>query len=255
MCFCIGLNRYDNFFKQFFYIWFGPRGSFTSQRIALVAQIKYLSVKGVKKLDSAFYNRKDVTKIARELLGKILVSRFDGLLTAGRIVETEAYAGIVDKASHAYGGRRTERTEVLYRPGGSAYIYLCYGIHHLFNVVTNLEDVPHAVLIRAVEPMEGIDVMLQRTGKKKLDNSLTRGPGNVSKALGLYRHHTGSSLSSDEIFIGDDGYKVSKKDISHTKRIGVDYAAEDAELPYRFVVKGNPYVSGKPSLNRERIKI
>jgi DNA-3-methyladenine glycosylase len=202
-------------------------------------------VKGIKKLDNAFYSRPDVAMIARELLGKILVTRFENTTTSGRIVETEAYAGVVDKASHAYGGRRTKRTEVMYNNGGRAYVYLCYGIHHLFNVVTNLKEMPHAVLIRAVEPLEGIDTMLARTGKKKPDYTLTRGPGNVSKALGLFTHHTGTDLSGNEIYIGDDGFRVAKKDIAVTERIGVDYAAEDAKLPYRFVLKGSRYVSGK----------
>jgi DNA-3-methyladenine glycosylase len=202
-------------------------------------------VKEIKKLDYSFYSRKDVVKIARELIGKILITRFDNTLTSGRIVETEAYAGVVDKASHAYNGRRTNRTEIMYQDAGNAYIYLCYGIHHLFNVVTNAKDIPHAILIRALEPLEGIDVMLKRTGKIKRDYTLTKGPGNVSKALGLFTHHTGINLSGNEIFIGDDGFKIVKKDILITKRIGVDYAAEDAELPYRFILKGNKYVSGK----------
>jgi DNA-3-methyladenine glycosylase len=196
-------------------------------------------------LDNAFYNRADVVMIARELLGKVLVTQFDNALTSGRIVETEAYEGVVDKASHAYGGRRTKRTEVMYKKGGTTYVYLCYGIHHLFNVVTNLQDIPHAILIRAVEPLEGIEVMLERTGKMKLDYTLTRGPGNVSKSLGLSTHHTGLDLSGKLVFIGDDGFHLNPNDIVATKRIGVDYAAEDAELPYRFVVKGNRYVSGK----------
>ena len=200
----------------------------------------------IKKLDYSFYSRADVVKIARDLLGKILTTNFDGTRTSGRIVETEAYAGEGDRASHAYGGRRTARTEVMYNEPGTAYVYLCYGIHHLFNVVTNEKDIPHAILIRALEPLEGIDTMLKRTGKKQLDYTLTRGPGNVSKALGLFTHYTGESLLGDDIYISDDGFKISKKDIGVTARIGVDYAGEDAELLYRFVIKGNKYVSGKP---------
>ncbi|HEX4374213.1 MAG TPA: DNA-3-methyladenine glycosylase [Puia sp.] len=199
----------------------------------------------IKKLDDSFYNRNDVLKIAKELLGKILVTKFDGQLTSGRIVETEAYRGEVDKASHAYGGRRTKRTEIMYGEAGKAYVYLCYGIHHLFNVVTNKKNIPHAILIRAIEPLDGIDIMLNRTRKIKLDLSLTRGPGNVSKALGLLSQHTGKNLLNDEVFIADDGFKLNKKEIEITKRIGVDYAEEDALLPYRFSVKGNKYVSGK----------
>ena len=197
----------------------------------------------IKKLDHSFYNRNDVLKIAKELLGKILVTQFNGQITSGRIVETEAYRGEIDKASHAYGGRRTKRTEIMYGEGGTAYVYLCYGIHHLFNVVTNKKNIPHAILIRALEPLEGIDTMLNRTRKSKLDFTLTRGPGNVSKALGLFTHHTGINLLQDEISVVDDGFKLSKKNIDMTKRIGVDYAEEDALLLYRFSVKGNKYVS------------
>jgi DNA-3-methyladenine glycosylase len=204
----------------------------------------YLVVE-IKKLDYSFYGRADVVRVARDLLGKILVTRFDGLLTSGRIVETEAYNGISDKASHAYSGRRTARTEVMYSEAGIAYVYLCYGIHHLFNIVTNKKDIPHAVLIRAVEPLEGIPVMLQRTGKERLDRTLTRGPGNVSKALGLGTVHTGASLLTELIYIGDDGYRPRKTEIGISPRIGVDYAGGDAALPYRFYMTGNPYVSGK----------
>lgn len=196
-------------------------------------------------LNENFYTRKNVVKIAKELLGKIIVTYFNEQLTAARITETEAYNGIVDKASHAYNNRRTNRTEIMYANGGAAYVYLCYGIHHLFNVVTNIKDVPHAVLIRAAEPLIGIDEMLKRTNKKKLDYTLTSGPGNVSKALGIYKHHTGIDLKSDDFFIADDGKKLSAKNIIATPRIGVDYAAEDALLPYRFYIKGNEFVSGK----------
>lgn len=197
------------------------------------------------KLPPGFYNRADVLKIARELIGKILVTHFGGHLTAGRIVETEAYRGETDRASHAYGGRRTKRTEIMYGDAGSAYVYLCYGIHHLFNVVTNRREIPHAILIRGVEPVHGIDTMLQRTGKKTPDHTLTRGPGNVSKALGIYTQHTGWSLQSDELFIASDGFVAANKNIVITPRIGVDYAGEDAALPYRFILRDNPYVSGK----------
>ncbi len=202
----------------------------------------------LKILKDNFYARKDVVKIAKELLGKIIVTYFDETLTAARITETEAYNGVVDKASHAYNNRRTKRTEIMYAGGGAAYVYLCYGIHHLFNVVTNIKDVPHAILIRAAEPIIGIEVMLQRTLKKKLDYTLTSGPGNISKALGIYTHHSGTDLQSDNFFIADDGYRLSKNKIIATPRIGVDYAAEDALLPYRFFIKENKYVSGKRSL-------
>jgi DNA-3-methyladenine glycosylase len=200
----------------------------------------------MKKLEKDFYQRKDVVKIAKELLGKILVTNWEGIITSGRIVETEAYAGMIDKASHASGGRRTARNKIMYGQGGYAYVYLCYGIHHLFNVVTNSEDIPHAILIRALDPLEGIEEMLLRTDKKKLDSTLTKGPGNVSKALGIFTKHSGMSLLGDKIFIGHDGETYSKKEIASSPRIGVDYAGADALLPYRFYIKGNPFVSGKP---------
>jgi DNA-3-methyladenine glycosylase len=199
-----------------------------------------------QKLDHAFYERPRVVSIARDLLGKVLVTEFGGHKTSGRIVETEAYNGVVDRASHAWSGRRTRRTEVMYAAGGAAYVYLIYGLHHLFNVVTNTKDTPHAVLIRALEPMEGIPMMLKRTGKAQLDTTLTRGPGNLSRALGLMTRHTGASLLGDEIWIGDDGWRPKRSQIIVGPRIGVDYAGEDAALPYRFFIKGNPYVSGTP---------
>ncbi|MBC7828025.1 MAG: DNA-3-methyladenine glycosylase [Chitinophagaceae bacterium] len=197
------------------------------------------------RLGHSFYDRKDVTKIAKELLGKILVTTFNEVLTSGRIVETEAYAGAGDKASHAYGNRRTPRTEVMFGKPGTAYVYLCYGIHHLFNVVTNKKEIPHAILIRAIEPMEGIEDMLIRTGKLKQDYTLTKGPGNVSRALGIFTRHTGLSLLSDELFIAEDAFRLKESQITTTTRIGVDYAAEDSILPYRYIVSGNLYVSGK----------
>ncbi len=172
----------------------------------------------------------------------------NGVITSGRIVEVEAYNGVIDKASHAFAGRRTARNEIMFSNGGVAYVYLCYGIHHLFNVVTNVKETPHAILIRALEPVKGIDKMLQRVGKKKPDNALTRGPGNLSKALGLFTKHSGFSLRSKELFIADDGFVLGKKDIAASPRIGVEYAGKDALLPYRFFVKGNPFVSGKRNL-------
>jgi DNA-3-methyladenine glycosylase len=202
----------------------------------------------IKKLDNSFYDRPDVVRVARELLGKVLVTELEGGRTSGRIVEVEAYNGEVDRASHAWSGRRTRRTEVMYREGGTAYVYLIYGIHHLFNVVTNKKDIPHAVLVRALEPLEGIPLMLKRTGKVRLDHSLTRGPGNLSKAMGLATLHTGYSLFEGEIYIGDDGHRVRPAEIVATPRIGVDYAGPDALLPYRFFEKGNPYVSGKKAV-------
>lgn len=202
-----------------------------------------------KKLDHSFYDRSSVVTVARDLLGKILVTEFDGQRTSGRIVETEAYNGVGDRASHAWSGRRTNRTEVMYGVAGTAYVYLIYGIHHLFNVVTNKKDIPNAVLVRALEPLSGIPLMLERTGKPKLDHTLTRGPGNLARALGLRTQHTGISLLEDTIFIEDDGFRYRRSEILTGPRIGVDYAGEDAALPYRFFIKGNPYVSGSARVN------
>jgi DNA-3-methyladenine glycosylase len=199
----------------------------------------------MQNLPLSFYQRRNVITVGKQLLGKLLCTNFDGNETIGRIVETEAYNGVVDKASHAYANRRTARTEVMYAPGGIAYVYLCYGIHHLFNVVTNIKDVPHAVLIRAIEPIAGIDMMLQRMKKKKADYSIGRGPGNVSKALGISTKHTGTLLTGTDICIADDGITITSSQIVSTPRIGVDYAAEDALLPYRFYVKHSKYISGK----------
>ena len=201
----------------------------------------------MRKLGIDFYQRSNVLTIAKELLGKILMTKWDAIETSGRIVEVEAYNGIIDKASHASGGRRTQRNEVMYGKGGVAYVYLCYGIHHLFNVVTNEQETPHAILIRALEPLKGIDTMLKRTNKKQLDHTLTRGPGNVSKALGIsFKIHSGHSLLSKDLFIAEDNFILNKKEVASSPRIGVDYAGDDASLPYRFYIKGNPFVSGRP---------
>lgn len=197
----------------------------------------------MKKLPIEFYRRDNAVLIAKELLGKILVTKMDGIKTSGRIVEVEAYNGILDKASHAFGGRRTNRTETMFANGGVAYVYLCYGIHHMFNVVTNLKDIPHAILIRAVEPVHGIETMKLRAGTQNAGYTLTKGPGNVSKALGLHTSYSGVSLVSKELFIADDGFVLKKEEIIASPRIGVDYAGKDAKLNYRFFIKGNLFVS------------
>lgn len=188
------------------------------------------------KLKRDFYVREDVVLIAKDLLGKVLFTKLNGKTTAGIITETEAYAGINDRASHAFGGRRTERTEVMYARGGTAYVYLCYGMHHLFNVVTNQKDVPHAVLIRAVKPFEGIDKIICRR-KLKQDAPLHKicaGPGMVSQGLGIRTAHTGENLLGNKIWIEERGIKIPETDIIISPRIGVDYAGADALLPYRF---------------------
>jgi DNA-3-methyladenine glycosylase len=197
----------------------------------------------MKKLPDAFYQRENVVTIARELLGKLLVTKFNDVTTIGRIVETEAYNGVADKASHAFGGRRTRRTEVIFGGGGMAYVYLCYGIHHMFNVVTNGDGIPHAVLIRGIEPVEGKEIMAGRMHKTVFNKTIGKGPGNVAKALGIQTSHTGYSLLGDELFIADDGFVVKKSTIISSPRIGVDYAGEDAKLMYRFYIKDNPFVS------------
>ncbi|MBK6937667.1 MAG: DNA-3-methyladenine glycosylase [Chitinophagaceae bacterium] len=199
----------------------------------------------MKKLSKDFYQSIDVLLVAKELLGKILVTRFGGMETTGKIVEVEAYTGVADRASHSFGGRRTRRNEVMYAEGGTAYVYFCYGIHHLFNVVTNVKEVPQAVLVRALEPLSGIKHMLARTGKIKPDNSITKGPGNLSKAMGLHTSHSGLSLQSRELFIAEDRFSSLANEMISSPRIGVDYAGEDAMLPYRFYLKDNAYVSGK----------
>lgn len=199
------------------------------------------------KLEKDFYLREDVVGIGRELLGKYLFTKIDGKLTAGIITETEAYAGETDKASHAYNGRRTNRTEIMFAEGGRSYVYLCYGIHHLFNIVTNYKNTPHAVLVRAIKPVEGMKTILQRrnleptkdiieqvlSGKKKIAG----GPGIVSQALGIQTIHTGLDLTQNKIWVEDKGCVVKQKDIIVGPRIGVDYAGEDAKLPYRFIIK------------------
>jgi DNA-3-methyladenine glycosylase len=206
----------------------------------------FKSTDKLKKLTIEFYNQKNVADIARQLLGKILVTDIDGNITSGRIIETEAYAGITDKASHAWAGKRTVRNEHMYAPAATAYVYICYGIHQMFNVVTNKKEIPDAVLIRAVEPAEGIDCMAERTGKHKTDKTITRGPGNLAKALGIDKIHSGESLLHNRIYIMTDNIFFTAEQIGVSKRIGVDYAGPDALLPYRFYIKGNKYVSGKP---------
>ncbi|WP_028978580.1 DNA-3-methyladenine glycosylase [Sporocytophaga myxococcoides] len=195
------------------------------------------------KLNKAFYTREDVITISKELLGKYLVTRIDGKQTSGMIVETEAYMGAEDKASHAYGNRKTKRTEPFYKEGGIAYVYMCYGIHYLFNIITNKIDIPHAVLIRAVEPSEGIETMLERRKKSKLKPELTAGPGALSVALGISANHNETDLSGCEIWVEDRGVIVKKNEIIASPRVGVAYAKEDALKPWRFRIKDNPYTS------------
>ncbi len=182
-------------------------------------------------LTAAFYQRTDVVRIAQDLIGKALVTTFDGERTVGLITETEAYAGIGDRASHAFGGKRTARTDPMYQNGGIAYVYLCYGMHHLFNVVTHRSGTPHAVLIRAVVPIEGLEMIHRRRGTGTLR---TDGPALLTKALGIRTEHTGLDLSQGPITIEDHGVRIPRSAIIIGPRIGVDYAGDDALLPYRF---------------------
>lgn len=190
-----------------------------------------------KRISSSFYNREDVVSLARELIGKRLCTFVNKQYTSGIITETEAYAGVADKASHAFGGRFTERTKTMYEKGGTSYVYLCYGIHHLFNIVTNKKGTPHAILIRGIFPEEGIEIMLQRRGKNKADKTLAAGPGTVSQALGIQVKHSGISLLEQTIWLEETSISVPAELISAGPRIGVDYAGEDAKLPYRFLLK------------------
>ena len=188
------------------------------------------------KLTEEFYLKNDVILLARELLGKVLVTHFDRRKTSGIITETEAYNGIVDRASHAYNGRRTARNEHMYNQGGTSYVYICYGMHHLFNVVTNSKDIPHAILIRAIKPLEGIETMLARRNKTKPDKTLTNGPGTVAQALGIDKQHSGLNLQGNKIWIEDRGISVKNENIRITPRIGVESSGEASLLPYRFLL-------------------
>jgi DNA-3-methyladenine glycosylase len=203
-------------------------------------------------LPKHYYQHDDVVFIARDLLGKILLTEIDGIITSGIIVETEAYRAPEDKASHAFNNRRTERTKTMFLPGGHAYVYLCYGIHDMFNVVTAEDGIAHAVLIRAIEPITGIENMLSRKKMKELKSNITSGPGSVAKAMGIIRKYNECKLyhSKSPIRIYDENIRYTPEQIGISKRIGVDYAEESAEWPYRFFIKGNSYVSGRKIRDR-----
>jgi DNA-3-methyladenine glycosylase len=202
----------------------------------------------MKKLSRQFYLREDTLRIARELLGKILVvPTDDGERVSGMIIECEAYMGQIDRAAHSFGGRRTARNEITYGAGGHAYIFFIYGMYFQLNVVTDTIDAPHVVLIRALEPVDGIEIMRARRnvkGRTMPDKNLTSGPGKLTIAMGIDRGFNGEDLLGDRIWI-EEGKKIHEKDIAAGKRIGIDYAGEDAEKPWRFWVKDNPYVSKK----------
>jgi DNA-3-methyladenine glycosylase len=194
-------------------------------------------------LSKNYFENPDVVALAKDLIGKELTTTIDGILTSGIITETEAYAGQGDKACHAHLGRFTKRTQVMYESGGIAYVYLCYGIHHLFNIVTNTKGNADAILIRAIEPTQGLQKMLERRNKKKLEKNLTSGPGNVTKALGITKFHNAKSILGQDIWI--DNPEVKVESIVETTRIGIDYAGDDANLPWRFYNQDSKYISVK----------
>ncbi|NUQ82829.1 MAG: DNA-3-methyladenine glycosylase [Bacteroidetes bacterium] len=188
-----------------------------------------------RKLNRDFYQSRDVVRMARDLIGKLVVTVQGDQLTSGWISECEAYAGVTDRASHAWNGRRTARTETMYHPGGVAYVYLCYGLHHMMNVVTGPEGEPHAILIRSIFPVDGIEFMHERRGFPKPKTPLAAGPGTVCQALGITRADDRTDLTGNRIWIEDRGVVVPDTEVKVTPRIGVDYAGDDARLPYRFV--------------------
>jgi DNA-3-methyladenine glycosylase len=194
------------------------------------------------KLHKDFYTRNNVVEVARDLLGKKLVTSINGKITSGIITETEAYRGTNDKACHANNNRRTPRTEIFYNEGGVAYVYLCYGIHHLFNIITNEKNKADAVLIRAIEPIGGIEVMMKRRNFTEIKFNLTAGPGAMSKAMGINTKHYGVDLQSNVIWLEEHENISAKKIIART-RVGVGYAGKDALLPWRFSIKDNSWVS------------
>ncbi len=195
-----------------------------------------------RKLPREFYTRSNVLTVTRELLGKLLVVPVpDGTRVSGIIVEAEAYRGPQDRASHAYGGRRTNRTETMYGIGGTAYVYFVYGMYYQFNVVTNVKDVPHAVLIRAVEPVEGIEIMRTRRHSQP-DHNLTNGPGKLCIALGIDDKLDRADLFGERVWI-EEAEKISSRKIASGPRIGIDYAEEWVDKPWRFWIRDNPFVS------------
>lgn len=195
-----------------------------------------------KKLEMSWYQNDNVAEVAKQLLGKILCTNIDGKLTKSKIVETEAYSGNNDKACHANNQHKTKRNQVMFEAGGHAYVYLCYGIHHLFNVVTNKQGSADAVLIRAVEPTEGVEYMLKRRNMRKIEKRLTSGPGVLSQALGIQTNLYGTALNSETVWV-EEGENVCDDKIVSSTRIGVDYAEEDALKPWRFYIKENAWVS------------
>ncbi len=194
------------------------------------------------KLQKEFYTRTDTVQVARELLGKKLISTFNGITTSGIICETEAYCGITDRGCHAYNNRYTERTKIMYAEGGVTYVYLCYGVHFLFNVVTHTRDNPHAILIRAIEPVDGLSAIIKRRNKKKADSGLGAGPGLVSQCLGFTTKHTGLSLLEDTIRI-EEGEDIARKNIVESPRVGMHFEGPYKDIPWRFRIRNSPFTS------------
>jgi DNA-3-methyladenine glycosylase len=197
----------------------------------------FFAKKNKMPLPQSYYLHSNVVLLAKDLIGKYLFTKIDGQLCGGIITETEAYQGITDRACHAFGGRRTSRNEMMYAAGGVAYVYLCYGMHPLFNVVTNQQDVPDAVLIRAIHATHGEELMLKRTGKPQMKPQITDGPGKVTKALGVTMTDNGEPLQNNRIWIEDRNFDLSKVEILNTSRIGVESAGADALLQYRFKIQ------------------
>ncbi|OJJ19127.1 3-methyladenine DNA glycosylase [marine bacterium AO1-C] len=195
------------------------------------------------KISREFYLNTDVVQVAQDLLGKVLFTHFNDELTAGIIVETEAYCGATDKACHAYPNKRTKRTETMFQIGGTAYVYFIYGMHAMFNVVTNQVDVADAVLIRAVEPVKGLEIMKARRNLKNPGTNLTAGPAMLAKALGITTAYDKTDLLGDKIWLEDGEKTYASDEIIASTRVGIEYAEEDALLPWRFRVKGNKWCS------------
>jgi DNA-3-methyladenine glycosylase len=196
------------------------------------------------KLSLSFYQQSDVVKIARQLVGKVLCTRIGGAsLTSGIITETEAYCGRGDKACHANDGTRTDRTKTMYQAGGITYVYLCYGIHHLFNIVTNVQGKADAILVRAIKPLDGKSIMLKRRNFQQVQPSLTAGPGRLTQALGITTDLDAISLTGNTIWIEDRSNNFTEDSLVATERVGIDYAGEDANLPWRFYPKKSRWVS------------
>jgi DNA-3-methyladenine glycosylase len=206
----------------------------------------------MNKLPRDFYTRSDVLEVARDLLGKkLVVPARNGSRVSGLIVETEAYRGPEDRASHAFGGRRTNRTETMYGRGGTAYVYFVYGMYNQFNVVTNVEDIPHAILVRALEPIEGLDIIRRRRPSRS-EYEWTSGPGRLCLALGIDRKLDKADLLGDQVWI-EEGVSISPRQIARGPRVGIDYAGKWVNKPWRFWVRDNPFVSRVPS-TRNRLR-